>query len=166
MLVKQAKELLPKNQYQFFAALPEVLGSFTSAISKQDARPVILEEFLRSHKSPIMPHAQFIVDQSDAYGIDFRLITAIAMCESTAGKFMPEGSHNAWGYAIYTGESSGAEFRNWQEAIGVMAKYLSDRYYQRGLTTPEEIGPIYAPPSVETGNSWAKCVRTFMDELK
>jgi hypothetical protein len=111
------------------------------------------------------PFAQTIVAASDAHGVDFRLITAIGMCESNLGKHMPSGSYNAWGYAIYTGQDSGAEFRNWEHGIKVMAEYLATKYYSKGLTTPEQIGPIYAPPSVNTENSWAKCVRNYMDEL-
>lgn len=161
----QASEMLPKNEFQFYAALPQVLGSFSSAVAKEDARPEILRQFLSEHNSPLEPYAHTIVDASDAHEVDFRLITAIGMCESNLGKKMPEGSYNAWGYAIYTGKDSGAEFANWDHAIKVMAQYLATKYYSKGLTTPEEIGPIYAPPSVNTGNSWAKCVRTFMDEL-
>lgn len=165
LLAMQARELLPKNGYQFYAALPQVLGSFSVAIAKEDARGEILRQFLDKHESPLEPYAQTIVEASDVYNVDFRLITAIGMCESNLGKKMPGGSYNAWGYAIYTGSDSGGEFQNWENAIKTMAQYLSTKFYDQGLTMPEEMGPIYAPPSVNTGNSWAKCVRSFMDEL-
>lgn len=165
LLAMQAEELLPKNTYTMYAALPEVLGTFTAAIAKEDARPEILRQFLIEHESPMESHAETLVTASDAHKIDFRLITAIAMCESNLGKKMPEGSYNAFGYAIYTGQSSGASFAGWDHSIWTMAKYIAEKYYSKGLTTPEQIGPIYAPPSVNTGNSWARCVRTFMDEL-
>ncbi len=166
LLTQQVNELLSKNQYQFFAALPDVLGTFSQAIETKDARPLLLEKFLLKHDSPLAPYAELIVKESDKYQIDFRLITAIGMCESTLGKNMPEGSYNAWGYAIYTGEKSGATFEGWDQAISTMAKYLKERFYDRGLTHPEQIGPIYAPPSVNTGNSWANCVSHFMEEQK
>lgn len=166
LLKMQALQMLPKNGYEFYAALPEVLGSFTTAVEKEDARPEIIRQFLVRHDSPLTPFADVIVNAADLYNIDFRLTTAIAMCESNLGKKMPEGSYNAWGYAIYTGKMSGAEFEGWLHAIQVMTKYMAEKYYTKGLTTPEEIGPIYAPPSVNTGNSWARCVRTFMDDLK
>lgn len=162
----QAKSMIPKTGYQFYAALPEVLGTFTTAIQKQDARPEILRQFLRGNNSPIEPYADKIVTSSDAHGVDFRLITSIAMCESNVGKNMPQGSYNAFGYAIYTGQNSGATFKDWNEAIDVMATYLAKEFYAKGLTSPDQIGPIYAPPSVKTGNSWAKCVQTYMDELQ
>ena len=161
----QAREILPQNGYQFYAALPDVLGSFTTAVSKGDARPEILRQFLKKHASPLETYADTLVTASDTHQIDFRLITSIGMCESNLGKKMPSGSYNAWGYAIYTGQNSGVEFRSWEESINTMADYLYTKFYSQGLTTPEAIGPIYAPPSVETENSWAKCVRKFMDEL-
>ena len=166
LLKLQAQAIVPKNGYQFYAALPQVLGSFSSAVVKEDARPEILRQFLHENHSPLEPYTKTLVEASDANHVDFRMITAIAMCESNLGKKMPGGSFNAWGYAIYTGQDSGAEFKNWQHGIEVMAQYLAENYYKQGLTTPEQIGPIYAPPSVKTGNSWAKCVRNFMDELE
>lgn len=165
LLNMQAKAMLPKNGYQFYAALPQVLGSISSSVSREDARAEILQQFLAKHHSPLEPYVDALVSASEEQGIDFRLITAIGMCESNLGKKMPQGSYNAWGYAIYTGESSGANFLDWEDAIRTMANYLAEKYYSRGLTTPEEMGPVYAPPSVETGNSWARCVRTFIDEL-
>ena len=165
LLAYQAKEMFPRNEYQFFAALPQVLGSFTIAIAREDARPEILHQFLQKHNSPFVNYADSIVAASDANQIDFRIITAIGMCESNLGKNMPADSYNAWGFAVYTGEDSGATFKDWDHAIRIMADYLSKKYYNQGLTSPEEIGPIYAPPSINTGNSWAKCVRTYMEEL-
>ncbi len=165
LLAHQAKIALSQNGYQLYASLPEVLGSFSQAVEKGDARPELLRQFLQIHESPLVDYANSIVTISDENSIDFRLIPAIGMCESNLGKKMPEGSYNAWGYAIYTGKDEGAEFTDWDHAIGTIANYLSARYYGNGLTTPEEMGPIYAPPSVNTDNSWAKCVRKFMDEL-
>lgn len=162
----QAREMLPRNTYMFYASLPQVLGSFTTVIASQDARPEILRQFLDKNESPMEPYADLIVKVSDQNEIDFRLITTIGMCESNLGKKMPEGSRNAWGYAVYTGASSGAVFESWEHGIETMAKYLSTKFYSQGLTTPEEIGPIYAPPSVGTGNSWSNCVNTFMNELQ
>lgn len=165
LLSYQAKEMIPKNGYQFYAALPQVLGSFSVAVAKQDARSEIIRQFLAKHNSPFEPYAELITGLADEKNIDFRMIPAIGMCESNLGKKMPEGSFNAFGYAIYTGKKEGAIFDGWEHALTTMATYLREKYYNKGLTTPEEIGPIYAPPSIETGNSWAKCVRSFMDEL-
>ncbi|OGG07610.1 hypothetical protein A2699_02135 [Candidatus Gottesmanbacteria bacterium RIFCSPHIGHO2_01_FULL_43_15] len=165
LLVMETRSMLPKNGYEFYAALPQVLGSFTTAIAKEDARPEIIRQFLRKHDSPLEPFAPLMVEVADSENIDFRLIPAIGMCESNLGKKIPADSYNAWGYMVFTGQKQGASFTDWSEAIKVMAHFLSSKFYAQGLTTPEEMGPIYAPPSVNTDNSWAKCTRKFMDEL-
>lgn len=166
LIAMQQKALSPKSGVEFYAALPQVLGAFSTAVTKEDARPEILKAFLQKHESPMEEYAQTIVEASDANEVDYRLITAIGMCESNVGKKIPPGSYNAWGYAVYTGEQSGAVFNDWSHGIWVMAQYLQERYLSKGLTSPYEMGPIYAPPSVNTGNSWAKCVSAFMEELR
>jgi hypothetical protein len=166
LVTREQKAIADKTPLQLYAAIPQVLGSFTTAVTRGDARPEILRQFLRDNDSSLELYTGTIVAASDENGVDYRLITAIGMCESNVGKHMPENSYNAWGYAVYTGQNSGAEFADWNHGIQVMAKYLKEKYISVGLTTPEEIGPIYAPPSVNTGNSWAKCVRKFMDELQ
>ncbi len=165
LLSMQAREMLPYNGYQFYAALPHVLGIVSSTIAKEDARPEIIHQFLTKYSSPLLNHAELIVQVSDAYSLDFRLIPAIGMCESNLGKKIPEGSFNAWGFQIYTGQSNGATFEGWDHSIRTMGEYLYTKFYSKGLISPEDIGPIYAPPSIYTDNSWAKCVRTFMEEL-
>ena len=52
------------------------------------------------------------LDRAQYYDIDYRLVPAIAMCESNAGKRMPtKDSFNAWGISVETGETSGAKFQ-------------------------------------------------------
>ena len=152
LLSMQARKMALYNGYQFYAALPQVLGSFSVALAKEDARGEMVRQFLHKYQSPLEEYADVMISEADKHAIDFRMIPAISGCESTFGRHMPAGSYNAFGYAIYTGQVSGAVFDNWEHA--------------KGLTTPHEIGPIYAPPSVATGDSWAICVSGFMDEMK
>jgi len=89
------------------------------------------------------------------------------MCESNVGKRMPSSdSYNAWGISVETGELSGAKFPNWLYAIDWVSRYMKEKYYDRGISTLTDIGAIYAPPSVENGNSWASCVEHFMEEIQ
>ncbi len=127
-----------------------------------DARTFLLESFLKKNNSPMTPYAGLIVAQADTYGFDFRLVPAIAMCESNLGKRVPlKAGFNPFGIAVYTGTQSGKNFESWQDAIEWVSQYIHDRYYAQGITTLEEIGAIWAPPSVEDGNSWADCVGFF-----
>lgn len=138
----------------------EVLGSFTSTVSVADARPELIRRYLEKYGSPLLPFSDFIVSISDKYGIDFRLIVAIAQCESNVCKVIPDGSYNCWGF-----ENGATHFNSWEHALERVAQTLKEGYYDYGLITPEQIMPKYAPPSVAKGGPWAKCVRQFMDEL-
>ena len=142
----------------------QVLGA---SVRAGDARSLLLSRFLSAHDSPLAEYSDYILDRADYYKIDFRLISAIAMCESNVGKHMPtKASHNAWGISVETGEVTGANFANWLTAIDWVSRYMRDKYFSRGITDLVDIGAIYAPPSVATGNSWANCVQHFMDSIQ
>ena len=161
-LQAQAAELASQNEYQFYAGLPQVLGAFSNVITTGDARAEILRQFLAEHKSPLEPYADFIVEKSDEIGLeDPRIIVAIAMCESNACKRIPEGSFNCWGF-----QNGATRFPSMEWAISQVAKTLKERYFDQGLTTPEEIMAKYAPPSVEKGGPWARCVELYLNKLR
>ncbi len=142
----------------------QVLGA---SVVAADARTLLLESFLKTHGSPLTEYAGYILDRADYYGLDYRLVPAIAMCESNVGKRLPSSdSYNAWGISVETGEVSGAKFRNWISAIDWVSRYLKEKYYAKGITELTDIGAIYAPPSVANGNSWANCVAHFMDQIQ
>lgn len=142
----------------------QVLGA---SVTAADARALLLARFLETHNSPLAEYSEYILDRAEYYNIDYRLVPAIAMCESNAGKRIPsKDSYNAWGISVETGETSGAKFPNWLYAIDWVSRYLRDKYYARGITDLIDIGAIYAPPSVANGNSWANCVSQFMEEIQ
>lgn len=141
-------------------------GVISTSVVSGDARELLLSDFLQSHQSPMSDYAHILVSEADKNSIDFRIVTAIAMCESNLGKRIPSsGSFNAWGIAVYTGQKSGAKFTDWNRAISWVSSYVRQRYYDQGITELEDIGAIWAPPSVETGNSWANCVREFKTSI-
>lgn len=142
----------------------QVLGATVVA---GDARSLLLTKFLKANDSPLTDFADYILDRADHYKIDYRLVPAIAMCESGVGKHIPShDSFNAWGVAVSTGTQSGAKFPNWLYAIDWVSRYIREKYIDKGMTTPLTMGPVWAPPSVNTGNSWANCVEYFMDEIR
>jgi len=170
----RAKDALPplsvipqySDDFQIAVATSGTSQVLGATVIAADARSLLLESFLRQHDSPMMPYADLIVQKSDEYGIDFRLVVAIAMCESNLGKRMPtRDSYNAWGISVYTGEQSGATFRDWPFAIDWVSNYIKVNYYDRGLITLEDIGAVWAPPSVENGNSWMNCVESFQGSI-
>lgn len=150
----------------------QVLGARVDA---GDARSLVIQNFMRenfhgekkSDTSPLLPYAETIVQKADEYGIDYRLVPAIATCESSLGKHVPDRScHNAWGIAVYTGQIDGACFSNWPKAIDWVSNYISEKYYKNGISDLKTIGSIWAPPSVDTGYSWSSCVQSFMETMR
>ncbi len=125
-----------------------------------DSRPLIIKEYLSSYNSPLTPYADYIFTISQQYGLDYRLLVAIAQQESNLCKKIPDNSHNCWGWGI---NSRGTlRFSSYEEAILAVAKGIKEKYIDEGLDTPEQIMAKYTPLS---NGSWAFGVRQFMDEM-
>jgi hypothetical protein len=136
-----------------------------AAIVAGDAREIILDKFLSG--TPLSPYSNLMVYESDKYGIDFRLVPAIAMCESNLGTRIPTSdSYNAFGIAVYTGQQEGAKFKNWETSLLWVYEFIHSRFINRSIIDIKEIGAIWAPPSVEKGHSWANCVESFMRQIQ
>lgn len=162
VLARQSvNQIASQSPSRLYAAIPEVLGEMSDAIQTEDARPIIIEKYLEKHNSPLLPYADILLAASEEYEVDYRLIVAIAQCESNLCKKSPPGSYNCWGF-----ENGETEFLSWEQAIYQVAKTLREDYLDEGLETPEEIMVKYAPPSVDKGGPWAKCVEQFIDELE
>ena len=145
---------------------PATSQEVTFQVIGGDARPLLLKSFLERNKSPMAPYSETLVSEADKNGFDYRLTTAIAMCESNAGLHMPtRDSYNAFGISVYTGRNWGAQFKNWNHAIGWVSQYIKQRYYDQGLNDLVDIGIRWAPPSADKDNSWARCVQSFIDKI-
>lgn len=146
-----------KPKYQ---ALPEDASEIVAQPSIQDGRVTALQKFFNDYESPLEPHAELIVTLADKYGMDYRLIPAIAMKESTLCHKIPKNSHNCWGYGIYGDKVT--RFENYEEAINTVSKGLGERYVGIGLVDPQQIMTKYNP--VSTG-SWAETVSFVMEKI-
>ncbi len=145
------------------AGTAQILGD---SVIAGDARALLLASFLEQHGSPMAPFAELLVKEADTNGLDFRMVVAIAMCESNLGKRMPKKDEfNAWGIAVYTGQNQGKAFDSWPHAITWVSQYIKTKYYDRGITDLKKIGAIWAPPSVEAGYSWTNCVENFQGNI-
>lgn len=172
LLRQQARQIKQQPlDYTVASFIPQVLGSFTEAISSEDARPIILRNYLEKYNSPLTPYAQLFVDKADEYGLKYyQLPVAIAQQESNLGKKTPPSCHNAWGWGIH---SEGTLcFPDWQTAIDTYIKGLTEKYGDILATENEdkmlyELMKRYAPLSLESANgSWAKGVKQFMLEMQ
>ncbi len=130
-------------------------------ISLVDARAANLQRYLRRLNSPLYDHAELIVQVSDEYNLDYRLLVAIAGQESTFGRYIPENSYNAWGWGIYGDQV--LRFDSWEEGIRTVAAGLKKNYVDRGLITPGDIMKVYTPSS---NGSWANAIRHFFQRIE
>lgn len=151
----------PQSGARVFASLPSSYAAVSGEVGSSDARPEIIRQYLADYNSPLEPHADTLVEASDQYGLDYRLLTAIAQQESNLCKKIPPGSHNCWGWGIHSEGSLG--FSSFDKAIWTVSEGLKTEYLDKGYETPEEIMSKYTPLSQ---GSWAFGVEKFMAELE
>ncbi|MEO7292077.1 MAG: hypothetical protein ABIW34_03180 [Ginsengibacter sp.] len=147
-----------KPQYQ---ALPSQTNISGVTLEKEDARIQALDEFFAQYKSPLEGYGKKIVDEADKNNIDYRLLPAIAMQESTLCKKIIKNSFNCWGFGIYGGKVT--RFENYDEAIRIITSTLSKKYVQKGFVKIDDIVTKYTPS--DTGK-WAGVVNMIMNRLK
>jgi len=144
-----------------YASLPSEFPEVSGIVISADARAAIIKNYMLRYKSPLAPYAEYIVSISDKYGLDYRLLTAIAQQESNLCKIIPPGGHNCWGWGIHSKGTLG--FDSYEESIETVARGLKSEYIDKGLTTPSEIMSKYTPLS---NGSWAEGVSQFMAEMQ
>ena len=135
-----------KKSLQMQSAESNTLSEKESAsytIRRENIRK--LESFFAKHESPLYPYARLIVEQAHMYGIDYRLLPAIAMNESTLCKNIHENSYNCWGWGIYADKVT--RFDSYEDAIRVITKGIRQQYYDRGMSSPSSIMRAYTPNS-------------------
>lgn len=159
------------DQGQVLSATTEVYSAQvndTSSISAQvtaaDSRALIIRNYLKEYASPLEPFADEVVKVGDKYGVDPKLLVAIAQQESNLCKVIPPDSHNCWGFGIYGDKVT--RFASYPEALDTVAGTLKKKYIDQGLDTPEEIMLRYTPSSVEKGGPWAIGINQFLEELQ
>ena len=116
-----------------------------------------IELFFRVNRNnaPLADYAEKFVEVANKYGLDYRLLPAIATVESSGGKNNFR-KYNAWGWG-----SRG--FSSFEEGIEVVGRGLKTGYIDKGRDTVEEIAPVYCPPNYK---NWARSVNQFMLEIE
>ncbi len=124
---------------------------------KLDPEAIALSKYLAEKDSPLQDHAQDFVDAARIYGLDWKMLPAIAGVESTFGKNIP-GGYNAWGWGVYGTQA--IYFDSWRTAIFTIASALREHYLDKGLTDPYAINRVYA-----ASPTWGSRVSYFMNDL-
>ena len=150
------------ENYQFSDSYKADLSDgYTTEIKPGDSRTANLKSFFRKHNSPLYNYADKIVEVSDIYQFDYRLLPAIAMQESNLCRVIPDDSYNCWGWGIYG--TTVTKFDSYDEAIETVGKGIKKHYIDKGLVTASAIMKKYTPPSQ---GSWAYGVNTFLKALE
>ncbi|MBP7859808.1 hypothetical protein KA001_02535 [Patescibacteria group bacterium] len=160
---------LASDKYNVFTSKVDDSLTYKVDLNIEDSRADKIKKVLEKHDSPIAHLSDFFVEMADKYSIDWRLVPAIGFCEGSAGKRIPEGSFNTWGWAASEKDledKSGAyNLGSWEKAIETVTKGLKKGYIDKGLITPNDIMYKYAPQSPAKGGPWAKCVEQYIKKI-
>lgn len=148
------------SKTHLYAALPKDQNSIEEDLKEEDIRLERVRNFFSRYKSPLKDYASNVVEAADRYGLDYRLLPAIAMQESNLCKKAPENSYNCWGFGIYG--KNVKMFDNYPHAIDIVTKTLAYDYNGAGLHSVEEIASKYTPSD---NGKWVKSVSFFMEKL-
>lgn len=156
------EEIDPQQTYnQFSFSMVPVSKSMQTTVFLSDNRVANLKAFFRKYNSPLYDHAEKLVEVSDKYKFDYRLLPAIAMQESNLCNVIPYESYNCWGWGIY-GDTV-TKFESYDEAIETVSLGIKKHYIDKGLVTASMIMKKYTPSS---NGSWAYGVNTFLRLLE
>lgn len=161
---REVKNKIERPVYSVFNAQPPVLGVMDENVAATDGRAALLTQYFASHHAPLAPYGRELVAAADNYGLDWKLLPAIAMQESNGGKKIPDGSHNAWGWAIHSTYTK--KFASWESAIETVAQGIKTQYIDQGLITPCQIMTRYNPISTARGGSWCRGLEYFMRDIE
>lgn len=151
-----------QGSVKIYASLPSEFPTVSGNYTAVDARPELIKQYLIRYNSPLLGLENYMVYKADEYGLDYRLIPAIAQQESNLCKIIPAKTYNCWGWGIHSKGTLG--FSSYEEAIDAVMSGLKKEYIDKGLTTPDTIWTKYTPGSPD--GAWAKGVNQFMASME
>lgn len=113
-----------------------------------------IRDFLSRHESPMTPHAEEIVFAGNRYGIDPRMIVAIAGVESQYGKRCR--GFNAWGW-----NGGRTRWSSWTESIHMYSASMQSNY--PNWRNIQGVAPRYNP---NTPEAWGRKVAFLMHSIQ
>lgn len=122
-----------------------------------------VKTYLEKFNSPLAPHADYIVELADKYDIAYTTIPAIARKESTLGKAIKPGSHNAWGIMSWDSQKNRSIriFNSWEEGIRYTTALISKNYREQMWSKVQD---KYCP-DYECSDTWIKTVVQTQEEI-
>jgi len=129
--------------------------------------PGLINQYLRAEGSPLAGLGRVFTRKSRKYGIDPRLLVAIAGAETSLGKdpnAAPLSEHNVWGMG------PGIRYKSWGQGADATARNLAENYFQEGRNTIPEISSKWAPVGAANdpnavNKNWTGNVTSYMNAL-
>jgi len=101
-------------------------------VAPQDQRVFRLEAFFKAYNCPGPLHINDYLHAADANQIDYRLLPAISLLETTCGSF--ERKNNHWGW-----DSPQKAFSSVSAGIQYIATQLAEHPYYKGKTLEQKL---------------------------
>ncbi len=138
-----APEIIFTNSSTLIANInPELsFTEYKEPIKPRDPRAIKLEKYLRSQSSSLSRTSDLIIDLSDKYKIDYKLVIAIAGLESGYCDLAYNG-YNCWGFGNFYWATP-------EIAVKEYFRLMKINYFNKGLNTIQKIAPVYAPISTD-----------------
>lgn len=114
-------------------------------------KKIVIHRILNQYTSPLSDETDIFIRSCKTYNLDCYLLPAITGLESYFGHYIYPQSYNPFGWG-----GGYIMFDSWEKAIITVAKGLRENYINKGATTVNQIGAIYAESP-----TWAVRVNYF-----
>ncbi|MFO7776868.1 MAG: hypothetical protein R6V28_00785 [Nitriliruptoraceae bacterium] len=118
-----------------------------TAADGQVVTPERIFAFLDGRNAPLADQAETFVAAGIAHDVDPRVVVAIAIAESDAGKMHPEGTYNAWGWGGSGGPRGLRAWDSWEQSIHQYTERLGALYDTDNVDW--EFASTYCPPNTQ-----------------
>jgi hypothetical protein len=134
-----------------------------SEVEVLKAKAEAIDKYFRDRGMPLAGYGQTMVEEAEKNGLDWRLLAAIAVRESTGGKFAcKKASYSAFGWG-----SCKINFKSHEHGIETVARNLGgnnpNTAYHYANKTTLEILRAYNPPSIVP--KYGEQVISIMDQI-
>jgi len=113
-------------------ACAAVASDNTLPVSNADPRSTRLEAFFKAYDCPAPLHVNEYLRAADSHALDYRLLPAISLVESTCGAF--ERMNNRWGW-----DSAQIGFPSVPTGIEYISEQLAENPRYKGKTLQEKL---------------------------
>jgi len=114
------------------AACAAIASDNTLPVSTTDPRSARLEAFFKAYDCPAPLHVDEYLRAADSHALDYRLLPAISLVESTCGAF--ERMNNRWGW-----DSAQIGFPSVPTGIEFITEQLAENPHYKGKTLQEKL---------------------------